>query len=74
MPPERQTILIAGGLERRAGRREQEAVLTATEARDFRGSVEVHDARGAGPRAARDRRRRSVRIHPSLLEADLIVC
>ena len=44
MPSERCTILIAGGLERRAGRRAQEAVITPTEARSFRGSVQVHDA------------------------------
>ena len=73
MPAEQHTILVAGGLERRAGRRELERVLRPTEARDFRGTVVVHDAespelrpleldgrpRGARPpRAARDRPRR----------------
>jgi len=74
MPADRHTIVIAGGLERRAGRRELEAVLRPTQARDFRGSVVVHDAsspdllplelRGAAP----------VRINGALLDADLIVC
>jgi Lactate racemase N-terminal domain len=74
MAAERCTILVAGGLERRAGRREQEGLLYRTEARDFRGSVEVHDAEApdlvpldlaGGP---------SVHMHPSLLAADLVVC
>jgi len=74
MPADRHTIMIAGGLERRAGRRELEAVLRPTPARDFRGSVVVHDAAspdlcllelaGAPP----------VHIHGSLLGSDLIVC
>jgi hypothetical protein len=70
---DRQTILLAGGLERRAGRRELESILHPTRARDFRGTVVVHDASapelleleldGAPP----------VRIHESLLDTDLIV-
>ena len=44
MPAAKQTILIAGGLGRRAGRRELEAVLRPTQARDYRGAVAVHDA------------------------------
>ena len=74
MPADRHTIVVAGGLERRAGRRELEAVLRPTPARDFRGTVVVHDATSpdlclleldAAPR---------VRIHGSLRDADLIVC
>ena len=52
MPAEQHTILIAGGLERRAGRRELEAVLRPTGARDFRGTVEVHDATSDGAPAS----------------------
>ena len=74
MPPERCTILVAGGLERRAGRREQEALLYRTEARDFRGSVVVHDAESPKLVPLDLDGRPSVRMHPSLLEADLIVC
>src|SRR5207248_623349 len=41
---ERQTILVAGGLARRAGRAELEALVEPEFARRFRGRVEVHDA------------------------------
>jgi hypothetical protein len=74
MPAERCTILVAGGLERRAGRREQEALLYRTEARDFRGSVEVHDAEGPDLVPLELDGGAIVAVHPSLLEADLIVC
>src|SRR5262245_16105206 len=40
----RLTILVAGGLERRAGRREREAILGPIDARDFHGALVVHDA------------------------------
>lgn len=38
------TLLVAGGLARRAGRRELERLLPPTKARAFRGRVVVHDA------------------------------
>src|SRR5262245_16020609 len=44
VPPTLQTVLVAGGLERRAGRRELDALLRPASARDFRGRVVVHDA------------------------------
>jgi len=74
MPADRHTILVSGGLERRASRREVEAVLRPMQARDFRGAVVVHDAAGTdllpielpgGPSAS---------IHRALLETDLVVC
>ena len=44
LPSERQTLLVAGGLERRAaGRRERERLGTHELARRFHGRVEVHD-------------------------------
>ena len=43
MPVERHTVLVAGGLERRGGRRERERVLSRAQARSFRGTVVVHD-------------------------------
>ena len=74
MPAARHTILIGGGLGRRAGRRDLEALLRPTEARDYHGAVAVHDATsdelvplelgGAAP----------VEIHRALVEADLVVC
>ena len=41
---DQQTLLIAGGLERRAGRRELERLVSPEFARRFHGRVEVHDA------------------------------
>ena len=74
MPAERHTIVIAGGLERRAGRRTMEGVLRPTRARDFRGSVAVHDAASPDLRPLELEGAAPVRIHGSLLDADLIVC
>ncbi len=74
MPAEAHTILIAGGLERRAGRRELEAVLRPTGARDFRGTVAVHDATSDDLRLLELEGAPPVRIHPTLLDADLVVC
>jgi hypothetical protein len=44
VPPERQTILVAGGLARRAGQHELEALVAPGFARRYRGRVAVHDA------------------------------
>ena len=74
MAADRITILIAGGLERRAGRRAQEALVTPTEARSFRGTVHVHDAEAPDLRPLELDDGSAVRIHPALLETDLIVC
>jgi hypothetical protein len=74
MSAERHTIVIAGGLERRAARRELEAVLRPTRARDFRGSVVVHDASSPDLLPLELQDAAPVRIHNALLDADLIVC
>jgi len=71
---DRITILIAGGLERRAGRRAQEVLMTPTEARSFRGVVRVHDAEAPDLRLLNLDDGTTVRVHPALLETDLIVC
>ena len=49
MTAERHTIVIAGGLERKAGRQSSERalVLSRMRAHDFRGAVVVHDAESA---------------------------
>ncbi len=44
VPSRQQTILVAGGLNRRAGQRELEALVAPPSARRFHGHVEVHDA------------------------------
>jgi hypothetical protein len=72
MPAHRQTILIAGGLERRAARRELEMLLRPERARDFRGEVVVHDCEQEGLRALGDTEGR-LRVSPALLDADLVV-
>jgi hypothetical protein len=73
VPADRQTILLAGGLGRRAGRRELESILRPTRARDFRGTVAVHDAAAPELRQLELDGSPPVHIHESLLEADLIV-
>ncbi len=69
VPDERQTILVAGGLGRRLGRRDLERLLPPTQAREFRGRVVVHDAEHE---ALVDLGQRN-RIHPDLVETDLVV-
>jgi len=44
VPSQRQRILVAGGLNRRAGSRELDALVAPASARRFRGEVHVHDA------------------------------
>ncbi len=71
---ERQTILVAGGLARRPGRRSLEGLVPVRLARTFRGSVVVHDVEderlvelpeGDG--------RVALRVSPHLLETDAVV-
>jgi Lactate racemase N-terminal domain len=68
LPSGYQTILLAGGLARRAGPRELAALVTPEFARRFHGRVAVHDAEDpelvdVGP----------ARVHPALVETDLVV-
>ena len=66
---ERVTLLVAGGLARRVGRRELERLLPPPDARAFRGHVVVHDAddRDLVPVG------RDIRINPAVVDADLVV-
>jgi hypothetical protein len=72
IPSERTTILIAGGLARRTAEREVDQFVPPEFARRFRGSVQVHDAESPDlvsvPIEGRD-----VRVHPALLETDLVL-
>ncbi len=72
VPDERHTILVAGGLERRGGRAEQEAVLRRARARAFRGTVVVHDCSDEGLRALPGGGP-ATRIGTHLLDTDLVV-
>jgi hypothetical protein len=67
VPDENVTLLVAGGLSRRVGRRELEALLPPPRAREFHGRVVVHDAEAPELAPAAD----SIRINPAVVEADL---
>jgi hypothetical protein len=69
---ERITVLVAGGLGRRAGRTELEALLRPEQARAFRGRIVVHDCEAEDlPRLELDGR--IARVHPALVDTDLVV-
>jgi hypothetical protein len=71
---ERQTIVIAGGLGRRLGRRELERLLLPPpRARSFRGRIVVHDAESPELVPIAERGVGEVRIRPELLGTDLVV-
>jgi hypothetical protein len=74
VPSRRQTIVVAGGLNRRAGHREQEALLPPASARRFHGHVEVHDAEAPDLVALGDAGRIPLRVNRKLVETDLVVC
>lgn len=68
-----QTLLVAGGLARRAGREERKLLVSPEFARRFRGSVEVHDAASESLVEVGSQSDRPVRVHPALTQTDLIV-
>lgn len=72
VPAERQTVLVAGGLGRRGGRREQERVLTPARARSFRGFVLAHDCTGTDLRELAGAAA-PARIAAAVLDTDLVV-
>jgi len=74
LPTQRQTILVAGGLNRRAGQRELEALLAPWFARRFHGRVEVHDAEAPDLVHVGDAGRTPLRVNPLLLQTDLVLC
>jgi hypothetical protein len=62
------TLVVAGGLARRVGRRELERLLPPMKARAFRGRVDVHDASAGELVPVGDE---GVRIRRAVVEADL---
>jgi hypothetical protein len=74
VPSRQQTILIAGGLNRRAGQRELEALVAPSSARRFHGRVEVHDAEGDDLIHLTTDAGRPLRVNRLLAETDLVVC
>lgn len=73
VPFEQQTILVAGGLQRRLGSRDVEALVEPEFARRFRGRVEVHDAERPDLVTVGTADATELRVHPALVETDLIV-
>jgi hypothetical protein len=69
-----QTILVAGGLNRRAGQRELEALVAPVSARRFHGRVEVHDAEAADLVHVGDFGRTPLRVNRLVAETNLVVC
>jgi hypothetical protein len=70
--PGRQTVLVAGGLERRPGRRDLDWLLPRARLRDFRGTVTVHDAEDEALRPVVEAGHEH-RVSPALLGTDLVV-
>src|ERR671933_2661682 len=68
VPSGYQTILVAGGLARRAGQRELAALVTPDFARRFHGHVVVHDAEDPALVEVG-----SAHVHPAGVETDLVV-
>src|SRR5437764_13001397 len=73
VPSGYQTILVAGGLARRAGPRELAALGTPGFARRFHGPVAVHDAEDPGLVEVATDGSAAARVHPALVETDLVV-
>jgi hypothetical protein len=69
---DRHTVLVAGGLGRRAGRRELEGLMRRDRARDFRGRVVVHDCE-ADDLVRLELGGRVHLVHPMLVETDVVV-
>ncbi len=73
VPTERQTILVAGGLGRRAGRRSVESMVTREFALRFRGEVAVHDAEDPELVRVGEHNGVPLRVHRALVDADAVV-
>lgn len=73
IPLERQTLLVAGGLGRRAGQAEIEGLVRPELRRRFRGVLEVHDVEREDLVPVGELGATPLRVHPALLGADLVV-
>jgi hypothetical protein len=73
VPGERQTLLVAGGLERRARQRDVERLVTPDFARRFRGKVETHDAEDPALVEIGDSGGVPLRVNPKLVETDVVL-
>jgi len=73
VPSQRQTLVVAGGLERRAGRRERERLGTPELARRFHGRVEVHDVEDPGLVEIGSIDGIPLAVNPLLVDTDVVV-
>jgi hypothetical protein len=73
VPTENQSILVAGGLGRRPGRRTLESLVTPEFALRFRGEVAIHDAEDPDLVAVGDHLGVPLRVHRMLVETDAVV-
>jgi hypothetical protein len=73
VPVERQTLVVAGGLARRLGGRELEALVSPPFARRFRGTLDVHDVERPDLVSVGAAGETPLRVHPALVETDLVV-
>jgi hypothetical protein len=73
VPTARQTIVVAGGLARRPGRRELESLVSPEFARRFHGAVAVHDVESEELAPIETGTGQEVRVNRALLDTDVIV-
>jgi hypothetical protein len=68
-----QTLLVAGGLARRAGHELLESLVSPTFARRFHGHVEVHDVEREDLVEVGSSGSVPLRVHPALVRTDVVV-
>ena len=73
VPLERMTLLVAGGLARRAGQRELESIVLPGLARRFSGRVEIHDVERPDLVEVGEVGRIPLRVNPALVETDAVI-
>ncbi|MFL5968697.1 MAG: lactate racemase domain-containing protein [Gaiellaceae bacterium] len=73
VPTGYQTLLVAGGLARRAGNEQLETLVSPEFARRFHGHVEVHDVERADLVELGSVGSIPLRVHPALVDTDLVV-
>jgi lactate racemase-like protein len=73
VPTGYQTLLVAGGLARRAGHDQLETLVSPEFARRFHGHVEVHDVESEDLVELGTAGAVPLRVHPALVRTDLVV-
>jgi hypothetical protein len=73
VPTEKQTLLVAGGLARRAGPKELPLLVSPDFARRFRGRLVIHDVEAEDLVEVGNAGRVPLRVNPMLVETDAVV-